>query len=73
MHRLQTGRAVNDVVGRSRPFLSATKPNFQAYDVSNGFGGFFLGCGGDMGAGTQGEAGGEVAQHAVVPIFFCAE
>ena len=45
-------------------FLSATKPNLQAQDISHGLGGFFLCRGGDMGVGVQGEACGEVTQHA---------
>jgi len=48
----------------SQPFLSATKPNLQAQDISHGLGGFFLRRGGDMGIGVQGEASGEVTQHA---------
>ena len=42
-------------------FLSATKPNLHTQDISHGLGGFFLGQGGDMGVGVQGEACGEVA------------
>ena len=45
-------------------FLSAAKPNLQAQDISHGLGGFFLCRGGDVGVGVQGEAGGEVTQHA---------
>ena len=45
-------------------FLLATKPNLQAQDISHGLGGFFLCRGGDMGIGVQGEASGEVTQHA---------
>lgn len=31
--------------------------------ISNGLGGFFLGGGGDMGVGVEGESGREVSQH----------
>ena len=45
-------------------FLSATKPNLHTQDISHGLGGFFLRRGGDMGVGIQGEACGEVTEHA---------
>ena len=48
----------------SQPFLSATKPNLQTKDISHGLCGFLLRRGGDMGIGIQGEACGEVTQHA---------
>jgi len=48
----------------SQPFLSATKPNFQAQDISQSLSCFFLSRSGDMGIGVQGEACGEVTQHA---------
>ena len=48
----------------SQPFLSAINPNLHAQDISYGLGGFLLCRGGDMGIGVQGEACGEVAQHA---------
>ena len=44
-------------------FLSATKPNLQAQDISHGLSCFFLCRGGDLGVGVQGEACGEVPQH----------
>ena len=48
----------------SQPFLSAINPNLQAQDISHGLGGFFLCRSGNMRIGIQGEACGEVTQHA---------
>ena len=45
-------------------FLSATKPNSHTQNISHGLGGFFLRRSGDVGIGVQGEACGEVTQHA---------
>ena len=38
--------------------------NLYIENIPHRFGGFFLGGGGDVGVGVQGEAGGEVTQHA---------
>ena len=43
--------------------LWATKPNLHTQHIPHCFGGFFLGGGGDMGVGVQGEACGEVTEH----------
>ena len=48
----------------SQTFLSATKPNLNTQHISHGLGGFLLCRGGDMCIGVQGEACGEVTQHA---------
>ena len=50
--------------------LGETTCRFQRYlalcaeNIAHGFGGFFLGRGGDMGVSAKGEGGGEVTQHA---------
>ena len=48
----------------SQPFLLAVKLNLHAQDILHSLGGFFLCRGGNMGIGVQGEACGEVSQHA---------
>ena len=47
----------------SQPFLSAAKPNLHTQDISHGLSCFFLGGGGDMGVGVQGETSGKVTKH----------
>ena len=44
--------------------LSATKPKLHTQDISHGLGGFLLSRGSYVGIGVQGEACGEVTQHA---------
>ena len=48
----------------SQAFLLAANQTLHVQDISHGQSGFFLYRGGDMGIGVQGEACGEVAQHA---------
>ena len=55
--------AVNDVLV-VHGFSIGYKADLQAQDISHGLGGFLLCRGGDMGIGVQGEACGEVTQHA---------
>ena len=51
-------------------FLSATKPNLQAQNISHGLSCFFLRRGGDVSIGVQSEPSGEVAQHSVLNLLY---
>ena len=48
----------------SAALFSTLSFSLHRQDIPHSPGGFFLGAGGDVGVGVQGEAGGEAAQHA---------
>ena len=54
---------MNDVCSFTA-FLSVTKLKLHTQNISYGLSRFFLGGGGDMGVGVQGEACRKVAKHA---------
>ena len=47
-----------------RDLFNSVLPSLHRQHVTHSLGSFLLGTGGDVGVGVQGEAGGEVPQHA---------